>query len=170
MKQRKLFAGVFVGVLAAMIAAYALWPRSALEGTTFVTLSGDRIKLRDLRGKAVLVNFWATTCPACVKEMPELSHIYERYRARGFEVVAVAMAYDPPEAVKAFVQKHALPFHVALDPEQNIANAFGGVEVVPTTYIIDTDGRVQSRTVGLIAAAKVSAYLDTAIGNIGREK
>lgn len=170
MKQRKLFAGVFVGVVAAMMAAYALWPRSALEGATFVTLSGDSVKLRDLRGKVVLVNFWATTCPACVKEMPELVQIYQRYRVHGFEIVAVAMAYDPPEAVKAFVQRHALPFPVTLDPEQNIANAFGGVEVVPTTYIIDKDGRVQSRTVGLIAAAKVSAYLDTALGKIGREE
>lgn len=150
-----------------MIAAYALWPRSALDGVTFVTLQGDSLKLRDLRGKVVLVNFWATTCPACVKEMPELVQVYKRYRARGFEIVAVAMAYDPPVSVKAFAQRHALPFPVALDPKGNIANAFGGVKVVPTTYFIDKDGQIQSRTLGIIAFDKLFAYLDSTLGKIG---
>lgn len=164
MRRRTLVAGIVASVLTAIIAAYALWPRSALDGLSFVTLAGDRLTLRDLRGKVVLVNFWATSCPACVKEMPELARSYERYRARGFEIVAVAMAYDSAASVTAFAQTHALPFPVALDAEQTIAKAFGGVEVVPTTYIVDKDGRVQSRTHGPIALAKVSAYLEATLG------
>lgn len=163
MNRRRLFTGAFVSVLAATIAAYALWPRSALDGLTFVTLQGDTIRLRDLRGNIVLVNFWATTCPACAKEMPELAQMYERYRARGFEVVAVAMAYDPPASVAEFAAKHALPFPVVLDPRENIAAALGGVKVVPTTYVIDKNGQIQSRTLGMIAFDKLSTYLERAV-------
>lgn len=161
MDRRRLIAGVIVGfVAAAAVAAYALWPRNVLDDVTFTTLKGERIKLRDLRGKVVLMNFWATTCPACVKEMPELVKTYEHYRARGFEVVAVAMAYDPPAFVKEFAAKNGLPFPVALDTQEEIVKAFGGVKVVPTTFVMDKDGRLVSRTLGMIAFDKLPAFLD----------
>lgn len=163
MNRRKLLVGVFLGlVAAAAVAAYALWPRNALDEVSFVTLKGERLPLRDLRGKVVLVNFWATTCPACVKEMPELVTTYERYRARGFEVVAVAMAYDPPAFVKEFAEKNGLPFPVALDTQEDLAKAFGGVKAVPTTFVLDREGRLVSRTLGMIAFDKLHAYLDRA--------
>ena len=135
-----------------------------LDEVTFVTLKGERLKLRDLRGKVVLVNFWATICPACVKEMLELVKTYERYRARGLEIVAVAVSYDPPAFVKEFVEKNGLSFPVALDAQKEIVKAFGGVKVVPTTFVLDKDGQPVSRTLGLIAFDRLHVFLDEQLG------
>lgn len=127
---------------------------------TFTTLKGERVQFRDLRGQVVLVNFWATSCPACVKEMPALASTYKRYRARGFEVVAVAMSYDPSAFVKDFAVKNGLPFPVALDTQKEIAKAFGGVKVVSTTFVLDKDGQPVSRTLGLISFDRLYVFLD----------
>lgn len=164
MDRRRLIAGVVVGlVAAAAVAAYALWPRNALDDVSFITLKGERLKLRDLRGKVVLVNFWATTCPACVKEMPELVQTYRQYHGRGLEIIAVAMSYDPPAFVKEFAEKNGPPFPVALDLQEEAAKAFGGVKAVPTTFVLDREGRLVSRTLGMIAFDKLHAYLDRAL-------
>ncbi|MDP2247503.1 MAG: TlpA disulfide reductase family protein, partial [Nitrosomonadales bacterium] len=66
---------------------------------TFTTLEGQEIKLSSLQGKVVLVNFWATDCPGCIKEMPDLIQTYNDYKDKGFELIAVAMSYDPPSHV-----------------------------------------------------------------------
>lgn len=115
---------------------------------TFVSLKGERISTADLRGRVVLVNFWATDCVICLKEMPQLVATYERYRARGFETVAVAMRHDPPNHVVAYVEKNALPFTVALDPVGDLAKAFGEVKLTPTTFVIDRRGRIAARILG----------------------
>jgi peroxiredoxin len=165
MDRRRLIAGLVVGLAtAAAVAAYALWPRNVHDDVTFVILKGEHLQLRDLRGQVVLVNFWATTCPACVKEMPELVQTYRQYHGRGLEIIAVAMSYDPPAFVKKFAEKHGLPFPVALDTQEEIAKAFGGVKVVPTTFVLDKDGRLVSRTLGLIAFDRLRVFLDEQLG------
>lgn len=65
--------------------------------STFVLLDGSKSTTADLKGKVTLVNFWATTCVSCVKEMPQLAATYDKFKSRGFETVAVAMSYDPPQ-------------------------------------------------------------------------
>lgn len=165
MDRRRIIIGVVILFVAvAAVAAHALRPGNALDDVTFVTLQGERIKLWDLRGKIVLVNFWATTCPACVKEMPELVQTYQRYHPRGLEIIAVAMSYDPPAFVKNFAVKNELPFPVALDAQEEIAKAFGGVKVVPTTFVLDKDGQPVSRTLGLIAFDRLRVFLDEQLG------
>ena len=93
----------------------ALTRKSPAPDVTFVSLRGDRVATADLRGKVVLVNFWATDCPTCVKEMPDVVATYEKFRGRGFETVAVAMRHDPPNYVLNYVAKNKLPFTVSLD-------------------------------------------------------
>lgn len=114
----------------------------------FVSLKGDRITTADLRGRVVLVNFWATDCAVCLKEMPQIVTTHEKYRGRGFETVAVAMRHDPPNYVVAYVEKHALPFTVALDPVGDLAKAFGDVNLTPTTFVIDRRGNLVARILG----------------------
>lgn len=165
MERRKLLMGAAAGiVVAATVGVYAFWPTNAPSDVTFVTLKGERIQLRDLRGKVVLVNFWATSCPACVKEMPELVKTYERYHDRDFEIVAVAMSFDPPAFVKDFADKNRLPFPVALDTQEAVAKAFDGVKVVPTTFVLDKNGQLVSRTLGMIAFDKLHVFLDEHLG------
>lgn len=69
---------------------------SAAPESTFTLLNGSSLTTADLKGKVALINFWATSCTTCVAEMPVLSATYEKFRGRGYEIIAVAMKYDPP--------------------------------------------------------------------------
>jgi len=126
-----------------------LWhSRPAAPDVGFVTLKGEKLTMQGLRGKVVLVNFWATSCATCIKEMPDIVKTYERHAPRGFELLAVAMSYDPPNYVAAYTESHKLPFKVVLDTTGNIAAAFGGVLGTPTALLIDKRGRILQRFVG----------------------
>lgn len=82
----------------------------ASSALTFTTMEGQVIRLSDLRGKIVLINFWATSCGICLAEMPDLIQTYQQYRKRGFEVIAVAMHYDQPGDIRAYIRKQGHPF------------------------------------------------------------
>ena len=133
-----------------MVALGAVYPRRTppAPAVTFVSLQGDRITTADLRGRVVLVNFWATDCAVCVKEMPQIVATYEKFHAQGFDTIAVAMRHDPPNYVLAYVANNALPFTVALDPLGELAQAFGDVRATPTSFLIDRRGNIVRRIVG----------------------
>jgi len=139
---------VVVAAATALVFYGIYFGKTAAPQVTFVSLQGERIAAADLRGKVVLVNFWATDCPVCVKEMPEMVKTYNKYHARGLEFIAVAMQYDPPNYVIDYAARNALPFKVALDPIGELAQAFGDVKLTPTTFVIDKRGDVVSRIVG----------------------
>jgi peroxiredoxin len=152
---------IAVAVLAVVGAlAYALIDKPRAPAATFMTLEGKPIVLDDLRGKVVLVNFWATSCPGCIKEMPGMIQTYKQYKDRGFEIVAVAMRYDPPNYVVNFVQTRQLPFPVALDVNGEHAKAFGNVQLTPTSFIIGKDGSILEQKLGELDFVKLNALLD----------
>lgn len=122
--------------------------RPAAPDTTYTLLDGSRWTTAQLRGKVVLVNFWATDCATCVKEMPQLVATHEKYKSRGFETVAVSMRYDPPAYVVRYAEDHHLPFGVAIDNTGQIARQFGNVEATPTSVLIDKQGHVVKRYLG----------------------
>ena len=115
---------------------------------TVVSLEGERVALDALRGKVVLVNFWATDCAVCLKEMPAMVETYRSYRARGLEAIFIAMPYDRPDRVLHYARSAALPFIVALDVQGEAARAFGGIRGTPTTFLIDKRGRIVERILG----------------------
>ena len=115
---------------------------------TFIALDGQKISSSSLRGKVVMVNFWATSCVTCVKEMPQMAETYQKYKGQGLEFIAVAMQYDPPNYVLNFTQTRQLPFKVALDSGGDIAKSFGNVVMTPTTFVIGKDGKIIKRYVG----------------------
>ena len=152
---------IAVAVLAiAGALVYALMEKPAAPAATFTTLEGKPVALNELRGKIVLVNFWATSCPGCVKEMPDLVETYKQYKDRGFEIVAVAMSYDPPNYVANFAKTRQLPFPVALDVNGEHARAFGNVQLTPTSFIIGKDGRIIEEKLGDLDYPKLKALLD----------
>ena len=154
-----ILAAVVAGAIA--FAAFALWSaRPPAPQVTFVSLQGEKITTASLRGKVVLVNFWATDCVACIKEMPDITATYNKYRAQGFETIAVAMRHDPPNYVLNYVDKNKLPFTVALDPMGELAKAFGEVKLTPTTFVIDRQGKVVTRILGEPDFAKLHALLE----------
>ena len=121
---------------------------SSAPAVTFTTLAGKPITPGDLRGKVVLVNFWATTCEVCAHELPQVVATYQTYASRGFEVIAVAMPYDRPDWVVDYARRKQLPFKVALDFDGTINRAFGGIEATPTAFLIDKQGKILQRIVG----------------------
>ncbi len=140
-------------VLAMVIAAAGLalagcGGRDPAPNFSYTLLDGTKASTESLRGKVVLVNFWATSCVSCVKEMPALMATHRKYQPRGFETLAVAMSYDPPAYVANFAQSRQLPFGVVIDNTGAIANAFPDVRLTPTTYLIDKRGAIVKRYVG----------------------
>ena len=144
------------GYLAAAVAALAigiggyvaLGQRETAPDVNYVLLDGSKQSFSDLKGKVVLVNFWATSCVTCVKEMPQMVQTYEKYRTQGLDFVAVAMSYDPPAYVSNFAESRKLPFKVAIDNTGEVAKQFGDVKLTPTTYLLNKRGEVVKRYVG----------------------
>lgn len=126
----------------------------------FERLDGAPLPLSQLRGKVVLVNFWATSCVTCVKEMPDLVATHRKFHARGYETVAVAMSYDVPDYVQRFSESRELPFVVAMDRSGEVARGFGDVQLTPTTVLIDRHGRIVKRYVGRPDFAALHALVE----------
>ena len=114
----------------------------------FTTLSGETFSTSELRGKVVLVSFWATYCASCVQEMPRIVDVHRKFAPRGYETVAVAVRQDDPQRVANFAASRALPFRVALDGSGEVAKEFGNVRLTPMSFLIDKRGRVLRRYVG----------------------
>lgn len=159
---KRLVAAVVALVVAgALVLLFSQKP--AAPQAAFTTLKGEQIVLDSLRGKVVLVNFWATSCPGCIKEMPELVNVHQKYHSRGLETIAVAMSYDPPEYVQLFTEKNGLPFTVALDAGGAAAQAFGDVRLTPTTFVIDRQGKIIQRYVGEPDFGQLHALIEGAL-------
>jgi peroxiredoxin len=142
---------LIVAVAALAIGSFALllsMPVRSAPEARFSTLSGESFGTSALRGKVAIVNFWSTSCGACMAEMPKMVRVYRRLAPRGYEMVAVAMKRDDPVEVAAVVARGALPFKVALDPAGEIARRFGNIHITPTTFLIDKRGRILRRFVG----------------------
>jgi thiol-disulfide isomerase/thioredoxin len=147
-KSKWILGAAAVAVAAAGAFFVAGGASSAAPESTFVLLDGSKKTTADLKGKVTLVNFWATSCTTCVAEMPKMVSTYEKYRAKGYDHVAVAMAYDPPSYVVNYAQTRKLPFSVAIDNTGAVAQAWGDVKLTPTSYVVNKKGEIVKRYVG----------------------
>ncbi|RXZ37016.1 TlpA family protein disulfide reductase [Oxalobacteraceae bacterium CAVE-383] len=145
---------------AALFAYSSTASHNAAPDVSFVKLDGQKLALKDLRGKVVMVNFWATDCTTCIGEMPKMIETYNKYHAQGLEFVAVAMSYDPPSYVINYTETRKLPFKVAMDSDDKLAAAFGNVKLTPTTFLIDKNGKIIRRYVGEPAFAELHQLLE----------
>ena len=135
--------------------------RPTVPEVSITTIQGEKLPLHALRGQVVLVNFWATDCTVCVKEMPMMAATYSKYRSRGFEALFIAMPHDRPDHVLHFANRNQLPFKVVLDVQGEINRAFGGIKVTPTTFIADKNGRIVKRIVGEPDAERLHALIES---------
>jgi peroxiredoxin len=152
-------------VIAAIATAgyFALYAKTPAPNVGFTEITGKQISMEDLRGKVVMVNFWATSCVTCIKEMPEFVRTYNKYNGKGLDFIAVAMDYDPPNYVLNYAKTRELPFRVALDTKGDIARAFGDVKLTPTTFVIDKRGNVLKRYLGEPDFAELHQLLEKAL-------
>lgn len=132
---------------------------SAVPAFALTTLDGTPISDAQLRGKVVLLNFWATWCPPCRVEMPGFQHTYERLRDRGFVVVGVAMDAGGSDGVARFLADRHITYPVAM-ASPGIAASFGGVRLLPTSFLIDRDGRVRNEVKGMFASVALGQAVE----------
>jgi len=134
-------------LVGAVLAACAILPASAIAPATTApdftlrTVSGPNLRMQEQRGRVVLVNFWATWCAPCRKEMPHLNRLYEKYRASGFVLLGVNVDDDPRNAI-GVATKLGVKFPVLLDSEKKVS-ALYDLSAMPATVLIDKDGRVR---------------------------
>ena len=143
-----LFGGALI-VCLLVLAYYGFWYKPKAPDLNFSALSGERFSTVDLKGRVILVNFWATSCTTCIREMPDLVKLYQQFQGSKFDLLAVAMDYDPPVYVKNYVEQNRLPFKVILDVRGDIARGFGGVSMTPTTFLLDTEGHIIKTWLGI---------------------
>ncbi len=138
-------------LLGGLIWAWFAAPEDGFETAPSVAmhdLNGAPVDLAALRGRPVLVTFWATTCVGCIREMPHLAELHTQYGERGLKVVGVAMAYDSDEDVRELVRLRELPYTIVHDVDERVSQAFGGVRLTPTSFLISPAGRIVQRRLG----------------------
>ena len=111
-------------------------------------LDGKNLKLSDLRGKAVLLNFWATYCEPCKVEMPWFVELQKEYGPQGFQIVGVAMDDASTEDIAKFAMAMGVNYPILIGKE-SVGESYGGVGVLPTTFFLDRDGKIIAREFGL---------------------
>jgi thiol-disulfide isomerase/thioredoxin len=112
------------------------------------TLDGKNVKLSDLRGKAVLLNFWATYCGPCKIEMPWFVELQKEYGPNGFQIIGVAMDDASTEDIAKFAKDMGVNYPILIGKD-SVADSYGGVSVLPTTFFLDRDGKIIYREFGL---------------------
>lgn len=170
-RRRWLAAGV--GVAAAVAGAGLAWQRlqphaapaalseteTAFWASGFNAPAGDAVAMQSFRGKPLVLNFWATWCPPCVEELPLLNGFYREQKARGWQVVGLAI--DQPTAVRQFLQRLPLDFPIALgglggtDMARSLGNLAGGL---PFTVVFGADGNILHRKMGQVTADDLKAW------------
>lgn len=108
-------------------------------------LTGKAVPLSDFRGKVVVLDFWATWCPPCRREIPDFIDLQRTYGPRGLQIVGIAL--DEPEKVEAFVRQNGMDYPVLMGSDE-VAALYGGIDGIPTTFLIDRQGKIAARFEG----------------------
>lgn len=169
MKKRRFF--IRTGILLVMLAALCYTMYNSVfakqdrvkEGSiapNFVlqSVDGDRIELKDLKGKGVFLNFWGTWCGPCKQEFPYMANQYEVFKDRGVEIVAVNVA-ESKIAVKNFMESYGVNFPVAMDKDRQVTEAYD-ITPPPTTFLISPEGKVIKVIKGTMTERNVYEYMN----------
>lgn len=131
-----------------------------IAAITFNDIDQNAHSFSDYKGKPILVIFWATDCPSCITEIPELIEIHETYAKQGLAMIAVALAHDSPQHIKAMRSDRQLPYTITWDKDGSIALAFGNVRVTPTHFLINPEGEIVMRKIGILNTTRLDEMLN----------
>lgn len=159
---------IWIG-LAAFI-GYRIWPQvaaafgvastaHAAPSFELATLAGDTVSGDRLRGKVVLVNFWATWCPPCRVEMPGFQSVYDEKKDDGFVVLGISTDATGHEPVERFLEERGITYPVAMATGA-VVQSFGGANVLPTSFLLDRDGRIRYEVRGIFASVALAQAVD----------
>jgi len=132
-------------VMTTLVASVA-WAAQTLSGPapgfTLQTRDGEQVSLASLKGKVVMVNFWATWCVPCRQEMPHLQALYERYNSLGFELLAVNVEKDNADGARKWLEETPVTFPVLFDPNNQVTKLYK-VQTMPSTVLVARDGTMR---------------------------
>ena len=159
-------------VIAALIATAAIvlftWHRPVVQPApevTFRITDGRAIALTELRGRPVLVSFWASTCRECIREMPQMVQLYKELAPKGLEIMGVVIYYDRPDAALAVAKRQRLPYPIAIDIQAEVSRAFGNVQMTPTTFLVSPEGRIVRQRTGTLNFAALRKEITAMLAN-----
>jgi peroxiredoxin len=148
--------------LAVVCAAAFAWPAQAGTATapafSLRTVDGKPVRLSDLRGRPVILDFWATWCGPCKSSMPHLSAMQSRFRDQGLVVLGLSMDDEDPQVVKRFADRLGLTFAVAV-ADDHMLDVYGPIRALPTTVYISRKGEIVRRVVGYIDEETMESYV-----------
>jgi peroxiredoxin len=127
-----------------------------------VSLDGKNLKLSDYKGKAVLLNFWATWCEPCKIEMPWFVDLQNKYGPQGLQVLGIAMDDAPSKEIAEFAQKMNVNYPIMIGKEE-VGTQYGGLQFLPSTFYIDRDGKIIDRVFGLVSRSEIEANVQKAL-------
>lgn len=133
-------------------------PRVAAPPWSLTNLNGQRLDSAALTGKVVFLNFWATFCPPCIREIPDLAAFHLAHSNDPVAVVGLSLDTTGPDAVRSFVRKLDIPYPVAM-ADASVAEAFGGVGQIPSTFVIAADGTFAARYLGALTREELERAL-----------
>jgi thiol-disulfide isomerase/thioredoxin len=126
------------------------------KGFTFTDHTGKKLTLSDYKGKWVLINFWATWCPPCLKEIPDLVSLYES--RSDVMVIGIAMDYRDPKTVLKYVKSMSISYPIVMG-DRKVAAQIGPVSMLPTTYVFDPSGNPAAYKVGLVSRESLEEFM-----------
>jgi thiol-disulfide isomerase/thioredoxin len=144
-----------LGVVVLLLSAVAAFADSFV----FKDMQGHEQRLQDYRGKWVLVNFWATWCPPCLEEIPDLMALHEAHKKSDLVVIGVALD-STKESVVEFVAKKKIGYPIVFG-DYDLAEQVGEVEALPTSYLYDPTGKLVSYQQGMVTKASVESYVSS---------
>jgi peroxiredoxin len=124
--------------------------------------TGKAVRLSDYRGKAVLLNFWATWCPPCKEEIPWFIDLQKQYASQGLVVLGVALDDSGQKEIASFAEQMSMNYPVLLGNDA-VSNQYGNVDALPTTFYIGRDGKIVKRVFGLVGPQQVEEYIKAAL-------
>jgi len=115
---------------------------------TLQDINGNEVTLSDFKGKVVILNFWATWCPPCRKEIPVFIELYKKYKDEGLVIIGISLDREGKKVLIPFVKKFGINYPVLIGT-QKVVDAYGGIRGIPTTFIIDKKGKIRKKHIGL---------------------
>lgn len=168
MNKAKLIPGILLIVILAGANLWQHWlkPNPQAPDLTMTTLDDRQISLQSLKGKPVLMVFWATSCGLCLSEIDDLIALHNQYQAKGYTTLAVALAFDSLSTVQNLTLNKPLPYNVIFDKQGSYAQAFGGVQMTPTHFLIAPSGEIVWQNVGPIDRNELKEQIEELLKSV----
>ena len=138
------------------------WAQGKAPNFSLKTFDGKKIELAKLKGKVVLVNFWATWCGPCRREIPDFLEAYAKYREKGFEIIGISLDQGGWDVVKPYMERTKITYPVVID-DGSLAQKYGALPYIPVTILVDRKGNILSKHQGLMFKEEIERTIAKAM-------